>query len=132
MALFGKKNKEKKEEIKESQKGPTDTVDETKPAAQMPKGGDDHAYGVVLSPHLTEKANAMAGLNKYVFKIAKNANKIDVKKAIEKMYKVKVKKVAISFNPAKNRRIGKHEGKKAGFKKAMVTLAEGDKIDIIS
>ena len=54
------------------------------------------------------------------------------KKAIEKMYKVKVKSVSITMKPAKARRVGKHEGFKAGFKKAIVTLIKGDKIDIVS
>jgi large subunit ribosomal protein L23 len=81
---------------------------------------------------LTEKSSLLAALNKYVFKVAKNSGKTDIKKAIEKMYKVKVAKVAISFGRSKARKVGKYEGEKTGFKKAIVTLVEGDKIDIIS
>jgi large subunit ribosomal protein L23 len=140
MALFGRKKKEEKKEIepvetaevKDTASASKQEKEELKPTAQMPKGGDEHAYGVILSPHLTEKSSLLAALNKYVFKVAKNSGKTDIKKAIEKMYKVKVAKVAISFGRSKARKVGKYEGEKTGFKKAIVTLVEGDKIDIIS
>ena len=98
----------------------------------MPKGGDEHTYAVISIPHLTEKATLLAGINKYVFKVSNNSTKIDIKKAIEKMYKVKVRKVAVALVPSKTRRVGKHEGEKPGYKKAIITLVAGDKIDIIS
>jgi large subunit ribosomal protein L23 len=144
-ALFGK-NKSAKEGKKEEKKikkseetadvrvGEDNSADrqEKQPEIKIPKGGDDHAYSVIIAPHMTEKASLETAKNKYTFKVAKNASKIEVKKAIEKMYKVKVKNVSITMKPNKIRRIGRNEGIKAGFKKAIVTLVEGDKIDIVS
>jgi large subunit ribosomal protein L23 len=96
----------------------------------LPKGGDAHSYGVVLSPYVTEKGTMVAVQNKYVFKVAKNANKTEIAKAVESLYKVGVAGVHIAYAPSKHRRVGRYEGRKPGFKKAIVTLREGDKIDI--
>jgi len=68
--------------------------------------------------------------NKYVFKVPNNINKIDVKRAVEDVFNVSVVKVAIANTASKKVRLGRHEGRKSGFKKAMITLKEGDKIDI--
>ena len=78
----------------------------------------------------------MSSLNKYVFKVSFDANKTEIKKAIEKMYNVKVEKVNIIHIPGKKRRLGRIEGwrkgLKRGFKKAIVTLRKGDKIEVLS
>lgn len=88
-------------------------------------------YFVLERPHITEKSSMMAQLNRYVFKVAKNTNKIEIKKAIESIYGVKVEDVNIANMPGKKIRLGRsNEGRKAGFKKAIVSLKEGDKIDI--
>ncbi len=83
------------------------------------------------SPWVTEKATDLAKQNKYIFKVDKKANKIKVKKAIEKMYDVQVIGVNIINIHPKPRRLGRTIGLKPGFKKAIVALAEGDKIEII-
>jgi len=138
MSLFGKKKKEEEKDVKSREESAEIENDllagrqEKKPEVKIPKGGDDLAYSAIIRPHLTEKSSLMAEINKYVFQVADGANKIEIKKAIEKMYKVKVEKVAIGVKPAKTRRVGRHEGEKSGFKKAIVTLKKGDKIDIIT
>ena len=83
------------------------------------------------SPWVTEKATDLAKQNKYIFKVDKKADKIKVKRAIEKMYDVQVIGVNIINIHPKPRRLGRTIGLKPGFKKAIVTLAEGDKIEVI-
>jgi large subunit ribosomal protein L23 len=67
--------------------------------------------------------------NTYTFKVDKKANKIEIKNAIEEIFKVKVLRVNTTNVKKKFKRMGKYEGYKPAYKKAMVTLAEGDKID---
>lgn len=98
--------------------------------AALPKGGDAHSYEIVLSPHITEKGTLLGEHNKYVFKVPAAANKLDIKKAVENLYKVEVAKVRTSYLPSKYRRVGRFEGSKSGFKKTTVTLKEGSKIDL--
>ena len=86
---------------------------------------------VLRGVHVTEKARNLNSLNQYVFKVAAKANKIEIKKTVEKVYGVKVDRVMISVMPAKKRRLGRQEGEKSGFKKAIVKLSEGSKIDMM-
>ena len=86
-------------------------------------------YKIIKSHHIHEHAGDLVKENKYVFKIWKNANKIQVKKAIEKLYDVKVKKINIINVPRKKRRIGQVQGWRSGYKKAVATLSKG-KIEI--
>ena len=87
------------------------------------------AYRFLKSPHVTEKAVGLEAQNKYVFRINSGANKTEVKKAIEELYGVAVEEVNVVKIPRKKRRVGRSEGFKAGYKKAIVTLREGDKIE---
>ncbi|MBI4160288.1 MAG: 50S ribosomal protein L23 [Candidatus Yanofskybacteria bacterium] len=96
----------------------------------MPKGGDAHSYDVVIAPYITEKGTLMLEHNKYVFRVSGDANKNDVSRAVKNLYKVEVDTVHIVYMPSKHRRVGRHEGRKPGFKKAIVTLKEGSKIDL--
>ncbi|TSC74400.1 MAG: large subunit ribosomal protein L23 [Parcubacteria group bacterium Gr01-1014_44] len=86
---------------------------------------------VLKGAHVTEKSGFLNNFNQYVFKVATRSNKIEIKKAVEKMYGVKVDRVMISIMPAKKRRLGRYEGEKSGFKKAIVKLTPGHKIDVI-
>lgn len=129
MKLFNKKSKDK-EEPKKTEEKHTKEGTEISAGPVLPKGGDAHSYQIVLSPHITEKGTMMSDKNKYVFRIAGGANKTEVKKAVESLYKVEVAKVHVSYAQSKLRRVGRHEGQKSGFKKAIVTLKEGSKIDI--
>mgnify|MGYP000169747234 CR=1 FL=1 len=88
---------------------------------------------ILEKPYISEKATDLQNQGKYVFRVSRKANKISVKKAIEEMYGVKVKKVNIIHLPPKRRRLGRFEGwkdgLKKGFKKAIVTLEKGEKIE---
>ena len=89
-----------------------------------------HLYDKILFPLVTEKSTNMSDLNKIVFKVQSGANKINLKKNIEKIWKVNVTKVNI-IN--KKNRVKISRGKKVkvrGFKKAIITLKKGQSIDL--
>ena len=89
-------------------------------------------HSALLSPHVTEKATDLNAENKYIFKIYSKANKIEVKKAIESTYGVDVIGVNIINIPRKKRRVGKSAGWKKGYKKAVIKIKKGQKIEILS
>ncbi|MCX7905719.1 MAG: 50S ribosomal protein L23 [Elusimicrobiales bacterium] len=82
-------------------------------------------YRVIIEPVLTEKSVNQKELNKYFFKVSNDANKIEIKKAVEEIFKVKVKDVKIVKMKPKKARLGRFEGYRSGWKKAIVTLKEG-------
>ncbi len=86
---------------------------------------------ILIKPYITEKTtNLREEKNQVVFWVSKDANKIEVKKAVEEAFKVKVKKVNIvNVKPKVKKRFGQVIGRKRGWKKAYVTLEEGSKID---
>jgi len=88
-------------------------------------------YTVIKSPLVTEKSTSLNAQNKYTFRIDKRSNKIEVRRAIEIIYKVKVAAVNIinMKGKLKRMRVGQ-EGKTASWKKALVTLRKGDQIKI--
>jgi large subunit ribosomal protein L23 len=89
-------------------------------------------YEVILSPLLTEKGTLLKEKdNKVLFKVARDANKIEIKKAIEEIFKVKVDHVATINYKGKKKRLGRFEGRRSDWKKAIVTLKEGEKLDFI-
>jgi large subunit ribosomal protein L23 len=89
-------------------------------------------YDVLKGPLLTEKGTMLKEKdNKVLFRVATNANKIEIKKAVEEIFKVKVDRVATMNCRGKWKRMGKHEGKRSDWKKAIVTLKEGEKLDFI-
>jgi large subunit ribosomal protein L23 len=85
---------------------------------------------VIIAPWITERSHNLMAENKYVFKVVKNSSKDEVKKAIESLYKVTVTKINSVNIPSKKRVRGRTVGRKPGFKKAIVTLKEGDKIEL--
>ncbi len=87
-------------------------------------------YGVVMEPIVTEKSHQLMAFNKYVFRVMKDATKQSVEKAIHEVFKVTVKNVHIVNIHPKKRQYGRTVGWKQGFKKAIVTLKAGDKIDL--
>jgi large subunit ribosomal protein L23 len=92
---------------------------------------------VLIKPILTEKANAQQDkLRRYAFKVAKKANKLEIKKAVESFYGVTVTGVNTSVVPGKNKsrftKSGVISGRKPSYKKAFVTVAEGENIDLYS
>ena len=127
MALNLFKKSKPKEEKKEEKKAETA---EQKEAVVLSADAADTSL-VLKGVHVTEKAGFLNGLNQYVFKVAFRSNKIEIKKAVEKMYGVKVDRVTVAVVPAKKRRLGRQEGERSGYKKAMVKLAAGHKIDVM-
>lgn len=86
---------------------------------------------VILKPHITERTNDfIQNSNTYTFKVALRANKTEIKKAVEEIFKVKVEKVNTTRVEGKVKAMGVHRGKTPTWKKAMVRLAEGDSIEI--
>jgi len=88
------------------------------------------AYRILIEPVITEAATIAVEMNKYMFKVAKDANKTQIKKAIEDLYKVKVVSVNTLNNHRKAVNYGRTPGFKAGSKKAIVTVKEGDSIEL--
>lgn len=89
-------------------------------------------YNVIKKPLLTEKGTDLKeGMNKYLFEIDRRANKIEVKSAVEKIFNVKVDAVHTISVKGKNKRVGRSFGKESNWKKAIVTLRAGEKIEII-
>jgi large subunit ribosomal protein L23 len=89
------------------------------------------AYKILKTPHITEKATDLTGRNQYVFKIWERANKTEVKKAIEDVFGVNVVSIKIINIPRKKRRLGRIEGFRKGYKKAIVRIKEGQKIEVL-
>jgi len=85
---------------------------------------------MLIHPLITEKSSLLALQRKYVFRVDQAENKIEIAKEVEAKYNVKVNEVNIIWTKSKKRRLGKIEGKRGGFKKAIVTLKEGQKIEI--
>lgn len=124
-----KKKEEKKIKKVETKK---EKVEETKPAvSRLKKHKKIEAYRILKEPHISEKATSLNEQDKYAFKVYPKANKSEVKKAIEFLYGVRVKKVNIINIPQKKKAFRGIEGSKSGYKKAIVTLEKGDKIEIL-
>jgi large subunit ribosomal protein L23 len=87
---------------------------------------------IIIAPIRTEKTENILsqGQNKYYFRVALNANKIEIKKAIEELFKVKVIKCDTIRVKGKRKNWGRKSGKRADWKKAVLTLREGDTINI--
>jgi large subunit ribosomal protein L23 len=87
-------------------------------------------WEIIKGPIITEKSNDLLEKeNKYTFKVALEANKVEIKQAIEAIYKVKVVDIATGRVLPKRRRVGKYEGYRSAYKKAIVKLAADNKID---
>ena len=87
-----------------------------------------HPYEVLRRPVITEKSTLLQGLHKYVFEVATDANKAQIREAVEKAFDVKVRSVNVIKVHGKIRRIGRHTGKTSDWKKAIVTISPGDRI----
>ena len=89
-----------------------------------------NAYDIILAPVVTEKSVTLMADKKYTFKVDKNANKIQIAKAVEEIFKVKVVDVNTVRVKGKEKRMGRSVGRTSDYKKAIVQLAEGDSIEI--
>lgn len=88
-------------------------------------------YKIIKFPVLSERSiDLRERQNKYIFSVIRKATKQEVKKAVEELFKVKVVKVNTTILPGKGRRLGAHFGYRPDWKKAIVTLPAGNKIDV--
>ena len=88
------------------------------------------AQDIILKPIITEESMMGIMTKKYTFKVAKDANKIEIKNAIEEIFKVTVVNVNTVNVHGKMKRMGRTQGMTASWKKAVVTLREGDSIEV--
>ena len=86
-----------------------------------------NAHDVIIRPIITEDSMARLADKKYTFEVANGANKVEIKKAVEEIFKVNVLKVNTVSMKAKNKRVGYHFGKTSEWKKAIVTLTADSK-----
>ena len=99
--------------------------------AKKPKAAlDAHHYDIVLSPHITEKSTMLSETNAVVFKVAPRASKPEIKAAVEALFNVKVTAVNTIVSKGKTKRWKGKPYQRSDVKKAIVTLAEGQSIDI--
>ncbi len=87
-------------------------------------------YRIIKRPIVSEKTTKLAEERKYTFEVDRRANKIQIKEAVEAIFGVKVEKVNVINGKAKPKRVGQYSGLTAAVTKAIVTLAEGNSIDI--
>ncbi len=86
-------------------------------------------YDIVLRPIITEKSSfAKEASNQYVFEVARDANKIEIARAVEQLFKVKVLSVRVMNKEGKKRRLGRFSGKRPDWRKAIVKIGPKDKI----
>ncbi len=137
----------KKKEIQKKSKKPAERVKKEQPAIKpLPEKKEpvlvadarkkkkeisETASRVLDFPHVTEKSTEAEKENKYVFRVLPKSNKYEIKKAIEELYVVDVLTVRVINIPRKKRRVGRSIGWRKGYKKAIVKLGVGQKIEIM-
>ena len=90
------------------------------------------SYDCIIKPILSEETmKNMETINKITVQVNKNSNKVEIKNAFEAIFGVKVKQVNVSNVRAKDKRVGKYSGKTSSYKKAVITLAEGQSLDLL-
>ncbi|MDR1978587.1 MAG: 50S ribosomal protein L23 [Synergistaceae bacterium] len=87
------------------------------------------AHDIIIRPIMTEKSNSLMEQNKYTFEVHRDANKIQIRQAVEQIFKVKVLSVNTMNVPSKPKRMGAFLGKTRSWKKAIVALPEGQRIE---
>ena len=91
---------------------------------------EEELYDVIISPVITEKATLASERNQVMFKVAMSATKPDIKEAVERLFNVKVRAVNTLIRKGKIKKFRGVKGQQSDFKKAIVTLEEGQTIDI--
>lgn len=89
-----------------------------------------HYSDIIIAPVITEKSMANRQNNVYTFKVVKDADKLEIKKAIEEAFNVKVESINTLNTKSKRRRVGKYAGRTKTYKKAIITLASGSSIEM--
>ncbi len=134
MGIFGKKEDNKKESAKKTETK-TAVADKKKSSKKADKVQNDvvsttGAYNTIIAPIITEKSHAMVSNHKYTFRVAKDTKKAIVKKVVEDMYDVTVENVNIVVVKPKRRTVKYDRGYQKLYKKAIVTVKEGDHITV--
>ena len=138
------KTEPKKEKVKKASPAPTKAVvtadgklaavagkkDEKQKKVKPKKEDTAEAYRVLIKPLITEKGSYLGQNNQYIFEVAPATNKIEIRKAIRKVYGVDPIKVNVINYNGKEIRYGRSEGRTKQWKKAIITLATGQKIEI--
>ena len=124
---FLRKREAKKEKIKSEVFIPEKKPDNKKEVKETP--AFEEGFRIFKSPHFTEKSAVLNEKSVYVFKIKPEANKIMVKDAVKKIYGMEAEKINIIKIPGKKKFIRGKWGKKPGYKKALVSLKKGEKIE---
>ncbi|MBI4101587.1 MAG: 50S ribosomal protein L23 [Candidatus Nealsonbacteria bacterium] len=132
--IFKKKTPEKAAPAKKVQEKkaekPVAKKEELKEKKVSPQGKTP-AWRILKSPHITEKASDLGELNQYTFEVWKDTNKTEVKKAVGSLYGVDVESVKIVNIPGKERRYKGQLGRASGYKKAIVRIKAGQKIEVL-
>ena len=89
-------------------------------------------YDIIIRPTLTEKSTLMGDDNKYVFRVKREATKYQIREAVEKIFGVDVVKVNTMIMPGKPKRVGLSRGRRNPWKKAVVTVAQDQMIDLFA
>jgi len=89
-----------------------------------------HNYDTLLAPIITEKSTLVAEENKIIFRVSMDATKPEIKEAVERLFKVDVTKVNTIVVKGKTKRFRGHLGRRSDYKKALVTLKDGQSVDI--
>ena len=135
-----KKKKVEKEKVKVTEKPSEEFAKpkikeparrEVKEPIKEKKTAAGQAWRILKSPHVTEKSTDLVKQNQYIFKVWPRANKIEIKKAVEDLYEVNVAGVRVIKVSPKRRRLGKIVGERKGYKKAIVKLKKGQKIEVL-
>ena len=133
LELVKKTKKDTKESVKTISKNKTTVVKKEGVkigGAKVKSKFNIEAESILVKPLITEKISDLAAFGKYSFEVKKDANKLSVKKAVSVVYGVKVNNVRIINVQGKNVRYGKHSGRTKDWKKAIVTLAPGEKLEL--
>ena len=89
-----------------------------------------NSYEILRRPVITEKSTMLSEMGQYVFEVARDANKIEIRRAVEEIFKVKVRAVNTLRVPGKERRLGRTKGFTSPWKKAIVSLEPGQRIEL--
>jgi len=122
-----------KKAVKKTVKASVEKTEQVaKPVVQKSsKKAVSFSYEAIKKPRISEKATLLAESNQYTFEVLPSYNKTEIKKAVEGIYGVNVLSVNIIVTPPKKRRMGKTQGWRKEFTKAVVKIKEGQKIEII-
>ena len=103
-----------------------------KEATKVVKAATAKSCDCIIRPILTEESmNNMQNLNKITVEVLKGSNKIEIKNAFESLFGVKVKQVNTSHVRGRSKRVGRYSGTTSSYKKAIITLAEGQSLDLL-